>query len=65
MDQDLTARQSRMSESLNKAVRQMGAAAKRNYFAAFALALIGVLASVAAGVLAFADADKILVGGWR
>lgn len=62
MDAELAGRRERMGRDLDRAIAQVSAAGRRNYFAAFTLATVGVLASVAAGILAFVEADRFVVG---
>jgi hypothetical protein len=61
-DKETEARRAKMTRDLDHALGVLGAAATRNYFTTFALALLATGASIAASILAFLQASAALVG---
>ena len=61
-DKETETRRKTMVTDVGHALAVLGAAAKRNYFFTFALALLATGASIAASILAFLQVSSVVVG---
>jgi len=61
-DDEIEARRRRMASDLEAAIKVHGGGGQRHYYATVGLGLAAAVSSFIAGILAFAEADKTLVG---
>lgn len=59
---EIEMRRQRMADDLDKAIARLTRAARRAYYATFTLAIVGIGASILAGILSFVKADAVVVG---